>query len=202
MSVFRALLVRHAEHVLQDRVLVGRMPGIPLSTRGGEQARILARILARALRNETIALVQSSPRERCRETAEEVCRVLDVSCAVEDALDEIDFGAWTGARFDMLEDEPEWRGWNAHRNVVRPPGGESMHEAQQRILQHLGKTASCVAGAVVMVTHAEIIRAALLHERKLPLQAWSSIAIAPGSVNELTHGRDANALAGVRGAAA
>jgi probable phosphoglycerate mutase len=196
--VFRALLIRHAEHALQDQALVGRTPGISLTTRGRERARVLARML----RNENIVLVQSSPRERCCETAGEMCLSLGLSCTIEDALDEIDFGAWSGVRFAALENDPEWRSWNGKRSLARPPNGESMHEAQQRIVRHIEEMARRVAGTVVMVTHAEIIRAALLHERNLPLEAWGSIVIPPGSVTELGDLRDTYALTGVRDAAA
>jgi probable phosphoglycerate mutase len=196
--VSRALLVRHAEHALLDQVLVGRMPGVSLTTRGRERARILAR----TLRRETIVLVQSSPRERCLETAEEICRALDLPCAIEHALDEIDFGAWNGARFAALENDPGWHSWNGMRSHARPPGGESMQEAQLRIVQHIGATERRIAGAVVMVTHAEIIRAALLHERNLPLDSWSMISVAPGSISELRDSGATCARAGVRSAAA
>jgi probable phosphoglycerate mutase len=178
-----AVLIRHAEHALQDQVLVGRSPGVHLTTRGLNHARAIGCSLGR----EHIARVQSSPSERCVETAEEIAAIVGVPVEIESALDEIDVGAWTGATFTNLENDPDWRAWNELRSLVRPPGGESMQQAQQRIVRHLLETAKCTrASRVAMVTHAEIIRAAMLHARRLPLDSWNSIAIAPGEIVPLT----------------
>src|SRR5690349_1995812 len=167
-----AILIRHCEHVLQDRVLVGRSPGIHLTTRGREHARELGHRLA----DEQIAVVQSSPRERCVETAEEIAALVGAPIDIAPALDEIDLGAWTGATLADLQADPNWRAWNERRAEARPPGGESMRKAQERIVRHLEESAKTgLAGRTAMVTHAEIIRAALLYARRLPLDAWSAI---------------------------
>lgn len=174
-----ALLIRHAEHTLQDQVLVGRTPGVHLTNAGRKHALALGRELA----PRSIVLVQSSPRERCRETAEQIATVLGVPVEIAPALDEIDFGVWTGADMASLPANPGWRAWNEQRALVRPPGGESMREAQQRIVMHMERTARCdLPGPIAIVTHAEIIRAALLHMKQLPLEAWNSIAVAPGQI--------------------
>ncbi|HEY6577893.1 MAG TPA: histidine phosphatase family protein [Rhizomicrobium sp.] len=193
-----ALLIRHAEHTLQDVVLAGRSPGIHLSARGRERARGLGR----ALKDEGIAAIQSSPRERCLETAEDISTALGIPIQIEAALDELDFGLWTGAKFAELDDDSAWRNWNERRSLMRPPGGESMVEAQQRILLHLEETARRgISGPVAMVTHAEIVRAALLHARGLSLDAWGTVPVPPGSFSQLEFAQLGNAAA-FRGIAA
>jgi len=49
---------------------------------------------------------------------------------IEERLDEIDVGDWQGRDFEALARDPRWNSWNSARSVARPPGGETMLEAQ------------------------------------------------------------------------
>ena len=176
-------LVRHAMHDALDRVLVGRLPGTALSTAGRAQsARLAARLAELA-----IAQVQSSPQTRALQTARAIAWGTGARLSVVPALDEIDFGEWTGRTFDSLAADPAWERWNAVRSQARPPAGESMREAQERVWRHLCATERAYPeSSLVMVTHAEIIRAVVLGCRGLPLDRWSEIDITPGSVTTLS----------------
>jgi probable phosphoglycerate mutase len=176
------LLVRHAHHRLIGRALAGRMPGLSLSPAGFRQALQLAERLA----GERIARVQSSPRLRARQTARPLANALELPMEIASAVDEIDVGGWTGRAFDDLANDPDWRLWNARRGTARPPGGESMREAQQRILRHLaGISHACPDERVAIVGHAEPIRAAILHFRGLPLDDFTSVEVGPASVTRI-----------------
>jgi broad specificity phosphatase PhoE len=171
--------VRHAAHDLLGRVLAGRSPGVSLSAAGLQQASDLGR----TLRSAGISKVQSSPRLRAIETASAIAAHSGLDVEVRPELDEIDFGDWNGRSFESLSGEPEWERWNAKRSQARPPQGESMAEAQSRILSHLTRVRATAPGAnVVMVTHAEIIRAAALHCMGLPLDAWMQVDFEPAAV--------------------
>jgi probable phosphoglycerate mutase len=110
------------------------------------------------------------------------------------ALDELDFGSWSGCTFEELDRDRNWHCWNTARGASRPPGGESMQEAQKRIVSHLQLLHEQRAGkCMVLVTHAEVIRAAILHVMGLPLDQWSRIEVPPVSITQLqmrsrTHG--------------
>ena len=176
------LLVRHAAHDLVDRILVGRMKGVSLGETGRQQAADLARWLGRL----SITSVQSSPRERAVETAEAIAQRANLPVEICSALDEVDFGLWTGRAFAELAEDPRWAEWNRDRARARPPGGESMAEAQARIvalLRHVQATHR--SGRVVMVTHAEIIRCAVLHCLSRSLDEWPRIEVPTASVAEL-----------------
>jgi broad specificity phosphatase PhoE len=180
--VTHCLLVRHAAHELVDRVLVGRMSGVSLGETGRRQAADLARWLGRL----ELAKVQSSPRERAVETAEAIARRAKLRIEICSALDEVDFGLWTGRAFVELAEDPRWAEWNRDRGRARPPGGESMAEAQARLVAHLRDVqAAQPLGHVVMVSHAEIIRCAVLHCLSGPLDEWSRIEVLPASVTQL-----------------
>jgi broad specificity phosphatase PhoE len=151
-------LVRHAAHGRVRSTLCGRMPGVTL----GEEGRRQAERLAERLGGEPIAAVYSSPLERARTTAAPIAARLGLPVQIADALNEIDFGAWTGRRFDELASDIGWASWNRARATVRPPGGEGFAAAQARIVAFLKEATARHDGAgVVAVTHCDIIRAAL-----------------------------------------
>jgi probable phosphoglycerate mutase len=176
------LLARHAAHDFLDRVLVGRKDGVHLSHAGCREASALPE----RLRRFDISAVQSSPRHRSIETATPIARARGLPLETSPALDEIDFGSWTGCAFEELARDPEWRRWNDARSWSRPPDGESMREAQERIASHLIAMHKAYPGrCIVLVTHAEIIRAAILKAMSLPLDDWWRIEVPPASVTPL-----------------
>ena len=181
------LLVRHAAHDLLDRVLVGRMPGVPLSAEGIDEARRLARRLAR----QGITRVHTSPRQRAVETARIISRTAHVPFEISFGLDEIDFGAWTGLPFEELSKDGSWVWWNMQRSLAAPPDGETMRQVQDRIVRYLNRVrAAHTGGRIALVTHAEVIRAAVMHCQGLSLDAYAEVQIAPAAVVALTIDED------------
>ncbi len=178
-------LVRHAAHELVDRVLCGRMPGVRLGEEGRAQARRVADRLAR----EPIASVHTSPLERARETAAPIAECFRVEPEIHDAINEIDIGAWAGRRFEDLHGDPRWQSWNSARAVSRPPRGESMLEVQARVVGHLERTrADHPDRAVVLVSHADVIKAALLYCLGMPLDGYRLFDISPASISTVVMG--------------
>jgi probable phosphoglycerate mutase len=161
------------------------MPGVRLGSHGRAQAERLAERLAR----EDIAAVQSGPLERTRETAEPVAARLGLGVEVADGLDEIEVGTWTGTPFDELRDDPRWTLWNAARSVTRAPGGETMIEVQARVLAHVeALRARFPDRAVVLVSHADVLKAALAHWLGLSLDSLQRFDIAPASLSTVAVG--------------
>jgi broad specificity phosphatase PhoE len=178
-------LVRHAVHDRLDRVLCGRMQGVALSAQGRAQAAALAARFAK----EPITAIYASPIERARETAEPIAERLGCTVQVREAFTEIDLGSWAGRAFDDLRDDPVWERWNTARSVTRPPGGETMLEAQVRIVAGLERLcAEHPAESVVVVSHADMIKAALAYHLGLPLDAILRFEIGPASVSTLLVG--------------
>ena len=179
------LLIRHAAHVELGRTLSGRRNDVALSPAGLEQAAILADLLG----TQPIAAIYSSPRERAWYTARDIAEPHDLQVTIEEGLEEVDFGEWTGRSFAELEAEPEWRHWNEARGSARCPGGESMAEAAARAVAALESAARLHEGrTVVAVSHCDIIRAVLAHYLGLPLDHVLRFDIEPASVSRLTLG--------------
>jgi probable phosphoglycerate mutase len=178
-------LVRHAAHDRVGAVLCGRMPGVRLGALGRAQAQRLADRFAR----ESIASVQTSPLERARETAEPIAMRLDRPLEMNDDLQEIAFGAWSGRSFEELDRNPAWRSWNTARSVHRPPGGETVLEAQGRIVAAMERLREAYRDrAVVLVSHADVIKAALLYHLGLPVDAYARFDVDPASISTLAVG--------------
>ena len=184
-------LVRHGVHDVIDEILVGRMAGVRLNRRGRDQAALIAEALGR----EHVDGVQSSPQLRAQETAEPLARRLGLSVEVSAAIDEMNMGAWTGRSFASLTGDPFWSLWNTTRGAIRPPDGESMLELQKRAVDHLSKFAgSTPHGHVALYSHAEVIRAVVMHALKLPLDDFHRVEIAPASISTVAVGPDGIAM--------
>lgn len=176
------ILIRHAAHTGDEGALLGRTPDVALSAAGLRQAEALAR----RLKQRRIALVQSSPQLRARQTATPLAEELSLPIEIAPPFDEIDVGAWTGRSFAELAPEPAWRRWNSRRGSSRPPEGESMAELRDRVVDHLERLAADHPGRLIaIVSHAEPIRAAVLHYRGIPLDDFAAVAVDQASVTEL-----------------
>jgi broad specificity phosphatase PhoE len=171
-------LVRHGHHGLVDRVLCGRMPGVQLDELGCDQMATTAEIL----RRYRPSAVQSSPQRRALQSAAIIANRCGCAVEIASGFDEIDMGSWTGAAFADLASDKKWRRWNARRGSARPPGGESMGEVQRRVIEHLEQLKGIV-GDIVIVSHAEPIRAALMHYLAIPLDRFHSVQIDPASIS-------------------
>jgi broad specificity phosphatase PhoE len=181
------LLIRHAAHIHFDQRLSGRMAGVPLSDAGRSQASALAR----ALTGERIDRIECSPLDRTRETAAIVAAAHHLPAPTPvGALVEIDMGDWTGAAFGSLHGDPDWDRWNAERATARIPGGETMAEAQARIVGHMTALAGTEPdGAVIaLVSHSDMIRGAVAYALDLPLDRLLRFDIGPASVSRMVIG--------------
>lgn len=182
MPEIKVLLVRHGMHDRLGHTLCGRMPDVNLGEAGKAQARTLGRHLSR----DGVTCVQTSPLERCRQTAAILAEPLSARLETAPGVAEIDFGCWTGRRFEDLLSDPAWRVWNESRDDARAPGGESAREAQARALRHIGGLREQSRdGVIAVVSHADVIKAILCHALGLPLQAYARFEISPGSVSRL-----------------
>lgn len=178
----RFFLLRHACHDDVGRVLSGRCGNAAgLNAIGRSQAERLARMLAKA----GIATIHSSPQRRAIETATMIARTVRRKIRIVDALDEIDFGRWTGRPFATLEREPLWRQWNAARSTCSPPGGETMGAAVARATHHLESWMEGGEGPRLCVTHGDIIRGVIAHYLDMPLDAMLRLEAEPASLTVL-----------------
>lgn len=184
-------LVRHAEKAAPENVLSGRTPGIALTARGRAQAEALARHFAA----HTPAAVYASPLDRAQETADAIAGACALEVRTDARFQEFDFGEWTGRTFAQLQADPRWTLFNEHRSLGRAPGGESMLQVQARFVAGLSDLVEQHAGATLVVaSHADPIRAAVMYFVGCPVDAWSRFDIDLASITTLRFGDGAAQL--------
>ena len=180
------LFVRHGTTPTTGSVLPGRARGLHLADEGRAQAEALAERLG-VLRR--IAAVYASPLERARETAAPIARKLGLEVVADKGLLECDFGQWTGLDLKKLMKKPEWVTVQRYPSGFRFPGGESFNEMQTRITGTATRLAAVHRGrAVVLVSHADPIKAAVAHALGTHLDLFQRIVVSPCSVTAVAYG--------------
>ena len=178
----RFLLIRHATTDSVGKRLSGRTPGISLNEEGRTQAQALAERLA----GLPIHAIYSSPMERAVQTAEPIAQATNLEIEICEDVLEMDFGHWTNAAFKELETQPLFQRFNTFRSNTRIPGGEMMLEAQARIVAGLEKlSAQHQNQTVAVVSHADLIKAAVAYYAGIHLDMFQRLEISPASVSIL-----------------
>ena len=179
--------MRHGTTATTGSILPGRAPGLHLSERGIEQATALAERLGELGRKPAALYV--SPLERARETAAPIARALKLKPVVDKGLLECDFGLWTGKRLATLARRPEWRTIQHSPSTFRFPEGESFSEMQLRMWEAVTKIVKSHRNrTVIVVSHADPIKAVVTYAQGVPLDLFQRTVISPCSLSVVTFG--------------
>jgi broad specificity phosphatase PhoE len=152
----------------------------PIDDVGRAKAERLAGSLRRADQCWT------SPALRARETA----AALGLTATVDDRLRDCDFGRWTGRKFSqVLVREPrKLMSWISNPSTA-PHGGEPIPKVMERVAAWLREPGRDKVHTVA-ITHASVIRAAIVHVIEAQLQSFWRIDVLPLSLTDLrTNGR-------------
>lgn len=172
-------LVRHGMTEAVGRRLCGREAGWSLTAEGRTQAEALKNRFGA----QPVAAVYASPLERAQQTATPIARARSLGVRTHEALNEIDFGDWSGCDFDALAILPDWRRWNEARSTFRPPNGEGMAEVQTRMRAFMDEARHAhPEAAIVAVSHADVIKALVCQILGLSTERHAAFEISPGSV--------------------
>ena len=185
------LLVRHGTTDLTDTRLIGRLPGISLNQKGQAQAVAAAGLIAPL----PLSAIFSSPMERTLQTATALADLKGLPIEVVDGLLEVDYGEWAGQGFKVLRKTELWKVVQQHPSGARFPGGESVREAQARIVATieaiLGRHPS---GVVAAFSHSDMIKLAVAHFTGVHLDLFQRLVVSAGSVTALHLGAGPPAL--------
>ena len=172
--------VRHGESRANvDKVFTGQTD-VPLSDRGMRQAEELKERLL-SLRPDAFF---SSDLLRAVQTVTPAAEALGLAVRPEKGLREIDGGLWEGKPFGTIARAyPEdYARWTENIGLARCTGGESLEEVQARGLAAVLRIAQENDGkAVVLATHAAMIRALTCAFRGLPLSEMQRIPFVPNA---------------------
>ena len=185
------LLVRHGLTDLTETRLIGRLPGISLNEKGREQAANAATLLAPV----RLAAIVTSPLERTRETAAPLADQRQLAPEALDGLLEVDYGEWAGQEYKVLRKTELWKVVQQHPSGARFPGGESVREAQARIVAAIeGLAAQYPRDAVAAFSHSDMIKLAVAHFTGVHLDLFQRLVVSAGSITALHLGAGPPAL--------
>jgi broad specificity phosphatase PhoE len=174
------LLIRHGQTDAINRYIAGTAEGTPLNGEGRDQVTRLAD----RLRRRPITAIVASPLTRTRETAAALAEPHGLPVQIAAGLGEFEFGDWTARTFGELDADPQWQRFNRVRSLTAAAGGELMLDVQQRVIAELIRIAARYPdGEVAVVSHGDVIRAALMYFLGIPLDFVHRLEIAPASVS-------------------
>jgi len=184
----RLVLARHAVTAQTGPLLSGRTPGIDLSDEGREQAKRLGERLA----SLPVSAVYASPIERTTQTAQAVAEHHGVEVRPLVGVLEADYGEWTGQKLADLAKTDLWKIVQRAPSRAAFPGGEGLAAMQARMVEALDAVVGDHPGElVVVVSHADPIKAAIAQYTGVHLDLFQRIMVAPASVTAFefsTHG--------------
>ena len=145
-------LVRHGESEANAAGVFAGQTDSPLTAKGREQAKVVAR----ALRPVRFDRIVTSPLSRTKDTATEIAAGRGIAVEALDDLKEIDVGIAAGKPFDELRGLPGARGDDGWRQW---PGGESLDQVLTRSLRVIDRLVAESPGTTIcIVGHGGVTR--------------------------------------------
>lgn len=156
---------------------MGRRP-VPLNVKGQAQARRLARYLSFG----KIHKVYSSPALRTFQTASIVARSQKTRVLESEALLELDYGKWVGHFFSDVQNSQSFQCYHRNPQEAQVPGGESVLEAQKRIMRFVMQLKRRYARGgrrqrIMLVSHADMIKLAVVGALGMSLEDYQKFRI-------------------------
>jgi alpha-ribazole phosphatase len=173
-------LVRHGDVGCQGRYIGSSDPA--LSPLGWQQMRDLAA----SFRGRPVDAILCSPLRRCRQSLEALA--VDAPVRFQDALREVDFGAWEGKSFAEIAacDVQAVAAWAASAANFTFPGGESLALFYERMVALWQSLVAVEGDLLLVVTHGGVIRHLLCLALALPWEKYLLFEISLGSLTSLS----------------
>jgi probable phosphoglycerate mutase len=155
------------------------------------QGKIQAQKTADWLADKKICAIVSSPITRAMETAQPLADLTGLPIITNDLLMEVDYGDWTGWRFEDLKEKPAWQEVLQKPLAMQFPNGENIAQIEQRMrtfIRYLVETYS-EKDVVVCYSHADLLCIMIALCVELPLLHYRNLTISPAAVSALSYGQ-------------
>lgn len=143
----------------------------------------MAATAAEFLATTKFEAIYTSPIERCDETAAAIASGRSLRPKHDRAFIEANYGRWSGRTLESLYKLKAWQSLMAAASRFRFPDGETLGEVQSRAVAGVERLASKHRGNVAVASHADVIRAILVHYLGAPLDLIHRIDVLPASVS-------------------
>jgi len=144
-----------------------------------DKGHLQAKCVADRLKDLKMDVIYSSSLKRAMETASYISNAKNLTVRTTERLKEINGGDWEDIPWTELQQRwpEEYDTWENRPHAHRMPGGESMDEFQQRLVQEVMFIINENPGrSICIVTHGTAIRAMLCHFRACTLEEMSNVA--------------------------
>lgn len=183
----QVMLIRHAHSDANGKgILAGRLPNNNLSSKGIEQSINLAQRLGIF----PIKQIRVSPMVRCQQSIDPWVAKLPpkvkARTLVDQNLNEVDYGSWSGKKLAVLARKSLWATVQKQPSAMYFPGGEGLAHMQQRVMSSVHEALKTPGkGALVLVSHGDVIKAIVASALGMHLDNFQRIVIDPASVTLL-----------------
>lgn len=171
-------------------MLSGRRPNVHLSMSGAVQAEKLTERLGYF----PISEIRISPMERCLETIEPWLKSTiwpkspTLLPNLDQDLNEVDYGSWSGKKLSALSRNKLWKVVQDMPSRMYFPGGEGIAQMQTRAIKVIhDSTTSKKRGALVIVSHGDVIKSIVASALAMQLDEFQRIIIDPASITILEY---------------
>ncbi|MGH9106889.1 MAG: histidine phosphatase family protein [Acidimicrobiales bacterium] len=185
------LFVRHGLTPTTGKEMPEAGAGPSLSEEGRRQAEDAGRHIADWRPSlPPLGALYTSPLTRARETAAIVGKALDLAPVENRGLADVDAGEWAGTPLKELAKLPEWPTVVHYPSGFRFPGGEHLSQMHGRVVGTVRDLVESHAGqAVVVVSHADPIKAVLADALGAHLDLFQRVVVSPASVSAVSYAR-------------
>ena len=128
----KVYIVRTGQTTWETQERVESTAGAPLTAQGKRTVQATAEQLTK----ERIGAIYAGTGEAELQTAKLLAKVLDLKVRKNQDLREIDYGLWQGLTVEEIKRrQPKvLKQWNVDPSSIRPPGGETIQEARERLI--------------------------------------------------------------------
>lgn len=183
----RLVLIRHAHSTANlAGILSGRLPNVHLSEKGLQQSVNLAKRLGEF----PLAQLRISPMERCFETIQPwinesvISKNPQFEATIDPDLTEVDYGSWSGKKLSTLSTNKLWKTVQESPSRMYFPQGEGIAQMQSRAMKSIHEAVGTKKkGAVVVVSHGDVIKSILASALGMHLDEFQRIVIDPASIS-------------------
>lgn len=160
----------------------------PLNDAGEEEIeKICEWLKKRAIKNDKI---YTSSALRTTQTAQMVAKIFKKDFEILDGLHARKYGIWSGLTFEQIEEKYPHMLEQFHKDPCSycPENGETILDFDKRIAKVIKKIVNENSNSrVIIVTHPDVIQAAISDAIKLPPQHQAKVYIRTGSASQISY---------------
>lgn len=181
--------IAHGATVYSEENRLSDNGAYPPLSEGGQQEieNICNWLKKRGIKNDKI---YSSPALRTTQSAQMISKVFKKDFEILPELTPKEYGVWSGLTFEQIEKKYPQMIETMHKNPCSfsPEKGETATEFNKRIAALLKKIVNeNIGNRVIIITHPNVIQAAISSAIKLPCKHQAKIYVKTGSATQISY---------------